>query len=97
VFAVGAVAEIALDHDHGLGDFEHLLGLQKPDEVGEPREGLRLAVRGAESAAHGEVEAEDFAFVDPLFFKDGDEAQILREHVHVVVRRHDHAGLELAR
>ena len=26
VFAIGAVAEVALDHDHGLGHLEHLLG-----------------------------------------------------------------------
>ena len=26
VLAIGAVAEVALDHDHGLGHLEHLLG-----------------------------------------------------------------------
>ena len=72
-------------------------GRQEADDVGEARIGLRLAVRGAEAAAHREVEAEQRAFLEAFVVEDGDEAQILREHVDVVVRRHHDAGLELAR
>ena len=56
-----AIAEVALDHDHGLGHLEHLVGREEADDVREARIGLRLAVRGAEAAAHREVEAEQLA------------------------------------
>ena len=39
-------------------------GVQETDDVGEARIGLRLAVRGAEAAAHREVEAEQRAFLE---------------------------------
>ena len=97
VFAVGAIAEVALDHHHGLGHLEHLVGREEADDVREARKGLRLAVRGAEAAAHGEVEAEQLAFLEAFLVEDGDEAQVLREDVDVVVRRHHDGGLELAR
>ena len=97
VFAIGAIAEVALDHDHGLGHLEHLVGREEADDVREARIGLRLAVRGAEAAAHHEVEAEQLALFQAFVIQDGDEAQILREDVHVVVRRHHDGRLELAR
>ena len=53
------------------------------------RKSLRLAVRGAEAATHHEVEAEQRAVLEILVIDDGDEAEILREHVDVVVRRND--------
>ena len=61
------------------------------------RKGLRLAVRGAESAAHRQVEAQQRAFLEIFVVEDGDESQVLREHVDVVLRRNHDAGLELAR
>ena len=94
MLAIGTIAEVALDHHHGLGNLQHLVGREEADEVREARIGLRLAMRGAEAATDGEVEAEQC----PAFIiQDGDEAEILRVDVHVVVRRHHHGGLELPR
>ncbi len=97
VFALGAIAEVALDHDHGLGHLEGLLGCEEADDVANSRIGLRLAVRGAESAAHHQVETQQPALFESFGIEDGDESQVLREDVHVVMRRHHDARLELAR
>ncbi len=90
--AHGAVAEVALRGEHGLGHREQLLGLEEADDVREARVRLGVAVRGAHAAADGEVEALQLAVLD-----DGDEAEVVREHVHVVDGRHDDRRLELAR
>ncbi len=88
-----AVAEIALRRDDGFGDREQLLGHEETDHVREPRVGVAASPwRRAEAAADGQVEALEHAVLD-----DRDEAEIVREDVDVVERRHGDRGLELAR
>ena len=92
VLAVAAVAMVALGGDHGLGQRQQLFRPHEADHVGEAREGAGFAVRGAESAADADVEAGQLAVLD-----DRDEAEVVRQHVDVVDRRHHQRGLELAR
>ncbi len=87
-----AVAEIALRGQHGFGHLQHLLRGDESDDVGETRIGVRIAVAGAHAAAHAEVVAHQAPAFD-----DGDEAEVVGEHVDVVERRHREGGLELAR
>ena len=53
---------------------------------------LRVAVAHAEAAAGEKIVADQFAVLD-----DGDEAEVVRENIHVVQRRNGEGGLEFAR
>ena len=77
---------------HLLGDLHRLIRTAEADHVAGPREGVGLAVRHAHAAADHDVVADDAAA-----FLDGDEPEIVREHVDVVVRRQRDRDLELAR
>ena len=90
---LAAIAEVALHEHHLLGDVDRLLGPAEAHDVGGAREGLGLAVGHAHAAADGDVVADHLA----VLARDGDEAQVLGEHVDVVGRRHRDHGLELAR
>ena len=69
------------------------LGRAEAHDVGGARIGVRLAVGHAHAAADGDVPAGDLA----VLVEDGDEAEIVREDVDVVRRRHRDHDLELAR
>ena len=90
--ALFAVAEVALGDDDGRGDIDQLARGDEADHVADARVGLGVAVGRAHAAADHQVEAGQHAV-----FENGDEAQVVGEHVHVVDRRHREADLELAR
>src|SRR6185503_13031969 len=92
MLAIAAVAVIALDAEHVTGRGEHLIGPAETDDIGQARIRRRLAMRHAHAAADAHVEAGEPPFVD-----DGDEAEVVREHVDVVARRYRDRNLELAR
>ena len=93
VFAVGAVAEVALHRDDLFGDLDGLWHGAEAQQVGEAREGLDLIVRHAHPAANGEVEANELA----RGADNGDVSQILGEKVDVVARGHGDGDLEFSR
>ena len=93
MLAVGAVAPVALHRHHGFGDGDRVLGSAEAHHVGGARIGVRLAVGHAHAAADRDVPAGDVAGL----VEDGDEAEIVREHVDVVRRRHRDRDLELPR
>ena len=82
MLAVGAIAEVALHQHDFFGDIDRLLGRAEAHDVGGARIGFRLAVRHAHAAADRDIPADHLA----LRIGDGDEAQVLREHVDVVVK-----------
>ena len=92
MLAVGAVAEVAVDGQHGPGDVHDLVAREEAEHIGEARVGLVVAVAAAEATAHREIVADELAALD-----DGDVAEVVGEDVHVVRRRDDEGGLELAR
>ena len=93
MLALDPVAVVALHRQHRRGDVQHLVRGDEADHAAQPRPGLRIAVAGAHAAADGDVEAGQVA----VLADDGDQAQIVGEHVHVVERWHRHGHLELAR
>ena len=94
VFAIGAVAVVALDEHDFFGDVHDLVGGAEAEDVGEARVGLDLVVRHAEAAADGDVEAEEF-FAGLI--GDGDEAEIVGVDVDVIARRDGDDGFKFAR
>ena len=94
VFAVGAVAVVALDEHDLFGDVDDLVYGAETEDIGEARVGLDLVVRHAEAAADGDVEAEEFL---AGLVGDGDEAEIVGVDVDVVARRDGDDGFEFAR
>src|SRR5207247_6913328 len=60
--------------------------------VGEPRIGVRLAVRAPHAAAHHHVESRKSASL-----RDDQEPQVVRVHIAAVVVREGERDLELAR
>ena len=93
VLAVGAVAPVALHGDDRFGDRHRIFGRAEAHDIGGARISVRLAMGHAHAAADRDVPAGDVAVV----VEDGDEAEIVREHVDVVRRRHRHHDLEFAR
>ena len=93
-----AVAPVALGGDHGFGDRDHLVRRDEADHVGDARIGFGIAVGRAHAAADADVVAEQGAVVAAAVVTyDRDEAQILREDIDIVTRRHRERDLELAR
>ena len=92
VFAVGAVAEIALDGDDGLRDLDDFFAREVADDIGQAGIRLGIAVRHAEAAADGEVVADEF-----FVLADGDEAEVLGVDIDVVAGRDGEACFEFAR
>ena len=93
VLAVRAVAPVALHGDHRLGDLHRIFGAAEAHDVGGARIGVGLAVGHAHAAADGHVPAGDVAGL----VRDRDEAEVVREDVDVVRRRHRDHDLEFAR
>ena len=93
MLAVGAVAPVALHGDDRFGDLHRVLGLAEAHHVGGARISVGLAMGHAHAAADGDVPARDVA----VLVEDGDEAEIVREHVDVVRRRHRDHDLEFPR
>ena len=92
VSAVNAVAEVALRGDDFLGDIGHLPRRAKAEHIRQAREGCLLAVAHPHAAAGGDCVADDSVVLD-----DGDEAEVVREHIDVVARRDGDDNLEFAR
>ena len=92
VLADASVAMVALRPDHRVAYRHRLLRRAEADHVARAREGVGFAMGHAHAAAHRHVVADHRAV--PL---DADEAQVVREHVHVVLRRHGDGHLELPR
>ena len=92
VSAVNAVAEVALRGDDFLGDIGHLPRRAKAEHIRQAREGCLLAVAHPHAAAGGDCVADDLVVLD-----DGDEAEVVREHIDVVARRHGDDCLEFPR
>ena len=92
VLAVGTIAPVAVDLDHGLADGDDLFAGEEADDVGQARVGGLVAVGGAEAAADEQVVTDELAAFD-----DGDVAHVVGEDVDVVVRGQGEAGLELTR
>ena len=93
MLAVRAVAPVALHGDDGFGDRHRVGGRAEAHHVGGARISVRLAMGHAHAAADRDVPAGDRAGI----VEDGDEAEIVREYVDVVRRRHRHHDLEFPR
>ena len=92
VLAIGAVAEVALRGEDLLGHVQHLIGqaeAQHPAQIGERG---RLAVRHAQAAARGDVEAGQTSVLG-----DGDKPKIVGKHVDVIAGRNGYRDFEFPR
>ena len=74
-------------------DLHHVFGAAEAHDLGDARIGVGLAMGHAHAAADGHVPAGDVAGL----IRDGDVAEVVREDVDVVRRRHRHHDLEFAR
>ena len=92
MLAVGAIAVVALHGHDLLGHVHRVLRLAEADHVAGARIGLRLAVGHPHAAADHHVVADDSAALH-----DRDEAEVVREHIDIVVRRQRDGDLEFAR
>ena len=88
--AVGPVAEVAEDFEHGLADFKDVGPVDVAERHREERERLLRARRGAQSAAHEDVVPDDRPVLD-----DGQKPQVVRMHVGAIVVGEREGGLEL--
>ena len=92
MLAVGAITVVALHGDDFLGDVDGVFRFAEADHVAGAGVGFRFAMGHAHAAADHHVVADDRAFLD-----DGDQRQIVGEHIDIVVRRQGDGDLELAR
>src|ERR1051326_3353818 len=92
VFAVGAIAEVAMNREHGLVECFQVLRRQETDDIRQARESSGIIVGHAESAAGKEVVANEFAI-----FSNDHVTEVVSEDVDVVQRRNDESRLEFAR
>lgn len=90
--AIGAIAEIPLNGTNGLTGIDNLLFRHITRHGGQARIGSRVAISQPHSTANYHVEAADMAV-----FNDGNQADIVGEHVAVIFRRNRQCNLELAR
>ena len=91
MFAVGAVAEIAMNCENSFRDFHNFVGRKKSDDIRKARISLRVAVTAAKPAADAQVVADKLVVLD-----DGDEAEAVREQIQIVHRRNDKCDFEFA-
>jgi hypothetical protein len=89
---VGAVAVVALNRHHRLRHRRRLVGPAEADHPAELRVGRMHAMGHPHAAADGDGEAGQRAVL-----LDGDEAQVMRENIHIVVGRNRQRDLELPR
>ena len=94
VFAVGAVAVVALDEHDFLGDVDDLIHRAEAEDIREARVGFDLVVRHAEAAADGHIETKQFLAGR---VGDRDEAEIVSVDVDVVARRDGDDRFEFTR
>ena len=92
VLAVGTVAEIAVNREHGLHNFDKFFRFEKTDDIREARIGGIIAVAAAHAAADGDIVASESFVLD-----DGDEAEAIGENVLVIHRRNGERNLEFSR
>ena len=92
ILAVAAVAPVTLHRHDGSSAVEHLVQRQEAEFARHVGIGAGVAMLHRQAAAHQHVEADEM-----LAVTDGHEVQVVGVQVHVVVRRDDHRGLELAR
>ena len=94
--AVRAVTEVPLRRDDGLDDVDHVLRAHPPERLGEERVRVLLAgVAHAEAATDVHVEP-GHRTREPIG-QDGHDADVVGQHVDVVVARPGHGDLELPR
>ena len=91
VFAIGTIAVIPLCGDDFLSHVGHLFRRAKTEHVGQTREGCGLSVVHAHAAANGDGVADDLVVLNHR-----NEAEVVREQVDVVARRHSHGSLEFS-
>ena len=91
MLARGTVAMVALRGEYRFGDDEQLLRGDETDQMPEQGIGAGVTVAGTHAATNADVESCELAVLD-----DGDEAEIMGEHVDIVVRWHGKGDLELA-
>ena len=91
VFAVGTIAVIPLGCDDFLSHVCHLFRRAKTKHVGQTREGLGLPVVHTHATANSDGVANDLVALNHR-----DEAEVVREQVDVVARRHGHGGFEFS-
>src|SRR5690606_10634048 len=88
---IQAITIITLDAHHRIDCLQQLVRRDEPDDVREPRIGLRHLVRAAHTAADRHIES-----VEPPRRSDGDESEILCKYIDIVDRRKHKSNLELA-
>ena len=92
VFAVGAIAEIAMNREHGFRHFDNLVRREETDDVRHARIRRLVTVTATHAAADREIVADEFVVLD-----HGDEPKAIRVNVQVIHRRNDERDLEFAR
>ena len=92
VFAVAAVAPVALYRYHGSGGVQRFIQRYETEFNRGIRIGFGVAVFHRQTAAHQYVEADQLAV-----FTDGDKVQIIGVQIDIVMRRNHHRGFEFAR
>ena len=92
VFAVGAVAEIAMNCQNGFRHFNYFIRRKKSDDVREARKSLHVAVTATHAAADGEIVTDEF-----FVFDNRDEADVVRENINIVDRRNGEGDFEFSR
>ena len=92
VLAIGAIAEVAMNRQHGFRHVHEFVRREKADDVGEARVRGFVAVTASHAATDGEVVADEL-----VVLHHGDEAEAVREQVHVVHGRNGERNFEFAR
>ncbi len=92
MFAVRAVAKVAVHRHHRLRRRNQLFARDEADDIGQTREGMHVAVAHAHAAAGEQVVTGELSVL-----LDGHKTQAVGEDVNVVEGRNDKRGLELAR
>jgi hypothetical protein len=90
--AILAVTVVALNAHRVLGNRDDVLRRAKTHDVAQARERGSDIVRHAHPSADTDVVAHDASILD-----DGDEPEVVREHVDVIRRRNGNGDLEFSR
>src|ERR1051326_228199 len=89
MFAVGAVAEIAMYRENGFCERFQMLGSYESNHICHARKSCCVVMRHPEAAARQEIVAFQLAV-----FGDGNKSQVVRKNVDVVQRWNREGGLE---
>jgi len=93
VFAIDAVAVIALNDDDRAGRGQQLVRSHERELVGQTRKGGDLTVRHAEPTADGQVVSEQRS----VAIDERHDAQIVRVQIYRIIARRRHRDFELSR